>query len=256
MVGDAHYYYHHTILTHTRCHVCAMHHHLTCLMKRPTSPSPLLHEYVMKTAPTTWLHDRMSNRGLKPSSPGVQKSSLVAFQKPKITVVMAKDWDIRAEKLVLFGTFTVAFFLNNAYPAPVRDLDCVELWAGVGSIVRAAQDMGYRAAGFEIENNAAEDLLCKEGFELAARMLLRVRPGGVCHMGPVCSSFGGLCRSSTHRDKSNFQGNPECKAVEKGNMFAIEAMFFAQMAGLLGVHFAIENPASSMIWTTLPYPTN
>jgi hypothetical protein len=135
MVGDAHYYYHHTILTHTRCHVCAMHHHLTCLMKRPTSPSPLLHEYVMKTAPTTWLHDRMSNRGLKPSSPGVQKSSLVAFQKPKITVVMAKDWDIRAEKLVLFGTFTVAFFLNNAYPAPVRDLDCVELWAGVGSIV-------------------------------------------------------------------------------------------------------------------------
>ena len=43
--------------------------------------------------------------------------------------------------------------------AIARDLDCVELWCGVGAVWKAAAAQGHRSQGFDMKNKLAENIL-------------------------------------------------------------------------------------------------
>jgi len=160
--------------------------------------------------------------------------------------------------LLIFG-LTVASVLDSA--CEQRDLDVVELWSGVEAIVSAAKAAGltampfdkFRISGVTDTDNpdATEDILLEAGFRRALSLVLRLRPGGLLWMAPVCSSWIFLNLTCTKRTKvggPRFGGNLRYLPVRQGNLMAEMAAFFFLVAVSRGVHAVIENPASSMMF--------
>ena len=169
---------------------------------------------------------------------------------------MAREWAMVNGTLLLFRMFTLQSLMDHCNVQ--RDLDVVELWAGVQSIVNAAREDGFRAEGFDknripgttdMPGPRTEDILTPDGFHNAAKLVLRLRPGGLLHVAPVCSSFVGLDIMHTQRSKMDFRGNERFWSVEQGNLFAHIAVFLTALAVMRGAHASFENPTGSMIWS-------
>ena len=148
------------------------------------------------------------------------------------------------------------------YAGEVQDLDVVELWCGVGSIVRAAKEAGLAAEGFDLQRvpgetdlqsgALCEDITCKAGFLRALALVLRVRPGGLVWMAPDCSSWVWLNSSNTKRSEVNgYWGDPGYAKVASGNQMAIGAAFLYHVAVNRRVEAVIENPVSSFLFKFL-----
>ena len=160
--------------------------------------------------------------------------------------------------LLIFG-LTVSSVLDSA--CEQRDLDVVELWSGVAAIVSAAEAAGFTAKPFDKfrilgvtdtnDPNTTEDILLEAGFRRALSLVLRLRPGGLLWMAPVCSSWIFLNLRNTKRTRvggPRFQGNLKYLPVQQGNRMAEMAAFLFLVAVCRGVHAVIENPASSMMF--------
>ena len=141
-----------------------------------------------------------------------------------------------------------------------RDLDVVELWSGVESVVKEAQERGYYAKPFDLNRipgstdvpgRTSEDILTREGFERALDLVVRVREGGLAGMAPVCSSFIFANTANTKRNRENYRGDERYLPVRQGNQMAQTAAFLMCVALARGVHFFIENPAGSMLFSFL-----
>ena len=107
----------------------------------------------------------------------------------------------------IFG-MTVASVLQDPIAQGARDLDCAELFCGVGAIWRAAQRAGLSAAGYDLnripgETNSggarSEDICCVVGFLNALAVVLRLRAGALLWVAPMCNSFCWLALSRTRR---------------------------------------------------------
>ena len=138
-----------------------------------------------------------------------------------------------------------------------REVDVVELWCGVGSIVAAASAATYVVRKFDKfrvpevtdqEGPASEDLLSSWGFLSAVRCVLAIRTGGLLWMAPVCSSFVFMNSSKCKRKVGNWMGDMNYKPVAEGNLHATVAAFLYALAHLRGVLPVIENPAGSVIF--------
>jgi len=138
-----------------------------------------------------------------------------------------------------------------------RDVDVVELWSGVGSVVKAAQEKGYQALPFDIgrcpgvtdvDGPFTEDIMTLRGFEKALGYVTRLRRSGLLFMAPVCSSFVFCNVSNTKRSLNNLLGDESNQSVRKGNMMANIASFLLCVALAREVHVVIENPQSSMLF--------
>ena len=96
----------------------------------------------------------------------------------------------------MFG-LTVSSVLDSA--SEQRDLDVVELWSGSEAIVSAAQASGFTAMPFDKfrirgvtdsdDPDTTEDMLFGAGCRRASNRALRLRPGGLLWMAPVCPSW-------------------------------------------------------------------
>ena len=130
-----------------------------------------------------------------------------------------------------------------------RRIDVVELWSGVASIAKAARARSLAAETFDIADDPEQDILKKSGFNIALDMVLRIRPGGLLWMAPVCSSFCWLSLSQTKRTIHNdFVGDVTNEKVKSGNAGADVAAFLFRVARSRGVEVCIENPPGSTIW--------
>jgi hypothetical protein len=163
---------------------------------------------------------------------------------PSLTL-MRHSTAVRACRLNLFG-WTVTSVLSR--DLETRDLDVVELWCGVGSVVRAALQRGQRAVGFDKIKSQAQDLTTKDGFEAALILVLRLVIGGLLWEAPVCSSFGFANSSRCKRNELNPYGDTNYGQVRQGNLMADIAMFFMTIAWARNVDVAIENPNSSWLF--------
>ena len=75
----------------------------------------------------------------------------------------------------IFG-LTLASALDRAEVD--RDLDVLELWSGVGSIVRAgSRRSGVNARGFDILNSEHEDITTPAGCKHAVNLVLQLAVG-------------------------------------------------------------------------------
>ena len=160
--------------------------------------------------------------------------------------------------LRLFGIYTVYDVLRDpSFAALPRDLDVVELWSGVGSLVSAAKASGLQAEGFDIirvkgvtdvPGEGNEDILTVFGFRKALSLVFRLKPGGLVWCAPVCSSFGFANGINCCRTADNAVGDESYKPVAEGNLMAQMAVFFFAVAIYRDVECGIENPASSALF--------
>ena len=160
--------------------------------------------------------------------------------------------------LLIFG-MTLSSVLDTV--SDQRDLDVVELWSGVESIVSAAKAAGFNAMPFDKfripgvtdthDPNDTEDILLEAGFRKALSLVLRLRTGGLLWMAPVCSSWIFLNLRRTKRTRvggPRFQGNVKYVPVQEGNRMAEMAAFLFLVAVCRGVQVVVENPAASMMF--------
>lgn len=152
-------------------------------------------------------------------------------------------------------------FLEAAFSG-ARDLACVEVFSGAGSIWRAAREAGFATASFDILEDPAQDVCTEGGFLALAQLALRLAPGGLLWVAPMCNSFSWLCLSTTGRSCFNgYAGNPANPNVARGNHVALASVFLMRLALGRGVHGIMENPTGSRLWKFLdqagawPFPT-
>ena len=175
-----------------------------------------------------------------------------------LSPLLSRAMDPSLCSLLIFG-LTLSSVLDTA--AEQRDLDVVELWSGVESIVSAATAAGFAAVPFDKfrirgvrdtdDPDMTEYILLEAGFRRALSLALRLRPGGLLWMAPVCSSWIFLNLRSTKRTRvggPRFQGNLKYLPVQQGNRMAEMAAFFFLVAVSRGVQVVIENPATSMMF--------
>lgn len=164
------------------------------------------------------------------------------------------EWAVVGSAISVMG-LTLAAALASA-PAD-RDLDVVELWAGVASVAGAATRAQYRASAFDLHRvpgvtnvpgDDCEDITTMTGFKAAVALVLRLREGGLLALGPDCSSFT-FPNSSRHKRSSlNSMGDLSYFPVTIGNLMAVIAVFLCQLALAHKAHFAMENPSDSHLF--------
>ena len=107
--------------------------------------------------------------------------------------------------LMLFGIYAVTSVRENPLLSAVpRDLDVLELWSGAATVVPAARQFGLTAREFDKNRGGMEveeDLSSHGGFHHALNLVLRLKPGGLLWMAPVCSSF--VFADSSHTKRTN-----------------------------------------------------
>ena len=74
--------------------------------------------------------------------------------------------------------------------AVTRDLGCFEVFAGVGSVAKAAAELGHNSATFDKADNEADDICTTDGPHRAVHFLMRIKEGGLLWAAPVCRSWG------------------------------------------------------------------
>lgn len=162
-----------------------------------------------------------------------------------------QSWKISCGRIVVFG-LTLQAALSQFKE---RDLDVVELWSGVGAIAGSAVDSGFKACCFDLHRVPGvtdcpgpeqEDITTKQGFEAALALVLGIRPGGLLHLAPDCSSFA-FPNSARHKRRIGQEmGDTSYGPVACGNLMGVIAMFLAIVAMCRGVHVSLENPPGSM----------
>ena len=164
-------------------------------------------------------------------------------------------------KLGKMQVFGVTLAAALAMMPKDRHLDCVELWAGVATISRAASVEGMESVAMDIrripgETDKAgpgtENILLREGFMKALSTVLCLRPKGLLWMAPVCSSFVFMNSSNCKRTKQNPAGNTGYGPVREGNRMATIAAFLYAVAMLIGAKPIIEQPAGSIMFSFSP----
>ena len=81
----------------------------------------------------------------------------------------------------LFSTFTVNSIVFDPELSRVpRDLDVVELWAGVRSVQLAAVAEGLQAESFDILQGKGYVITTQAGFAKALSLVMRMKPHWSC----------------------------------------------------------------------------
>ena len=89
-------------------------------------------------------------------------------------------------------------------PAPSGErLDVFELYSDVASIRKAAVQAGKTSATFDNEGDKRQDVLTKEGFQMALHSVLRIVRGGLLTCAPKCGSFVAACQANHNRCAAN-----------------------------------------------------
>ena len=130
-----------------------------------------------------------------------------------------------------------------------RDLDLCELWAGVGSVSKAAARRKLKTSCLDILLLPGDDVTTLTGFRKTLAVVQRLRPGGLLMMGPPCSSFVWMNSSACKRNAvGDFKGDVSYERVHDGNVQAEVAVFMFVYALHRHVVPVLENPQKSMLW--------
>ena len=135
----------------------------------------------------------------------------------------------------------------EALEPPERDLDCLELFAGKYRLTAAVQDAGFTALPFDKVLDPEQNVLCEGGFELAFRLLLRVRPGGLLWAAPECKTWVFVSRSTYKRSNSNPGGDQGSWKVVAANKLVSRTVTLCLVAWWRGLRVVVENPTSSIV---------
>jgi hypothetical protein len=135
----------------------------------------------------------------------------------------------------------------GAISKPTRNF--VEFFAGEQSVTKGIRLVGYKGDPVDVRLNSNHDLLTPCGFLVAITMIFSVCKGGLVWIAPPCSTWVWMSRSSTGRsDKSHGTlGDPDNLNVQRQNILVARMCYLLALCWARGVHFIIEQPASSVM---------
>ena len=132
----------------------------------------------------------------------------------------------------------------------LRNIHVADYFAGQARIARWSELLGLTTAAIDRDHSSHLDLCSDEGLATAICTLLRVREGGLCFMGPQCSSWIWLSRSTTRRSAADPDGDLSLPTVREGNHLNKVVALLVTIAGLAGISWVIEQPSSSLFFHT------
>ena len=135
-----------------------------------------------------------------------------------------------------------------------RDIDFVELFAGDHAVSRGLRAFGY--VGLTFDNRTIDpkhDILTPVGFLAALAAVKRLRPNGLLFAAPVCSSWVFMSRGSTGRDLALAGHWKSSRGVMAANAMVARVAALCHFAASAGVHFVVEQPASSVMYSYKPF---
>ena len=99
----------------------------------------------------------------------------------------------------------------------IRKLHIADLFAGKARISRWAELLSLKAVALDMSYSEHLNLLEDVGLALAVISIFRVKAGGLCVLGPQCSSWVWMSRGTTKRSPANPYGNKDIDCVAEGN---------------------------------------
>ena len=89
-----------------------------------------------------------------------------------------------------------------------RDLECVELLAGVGAVATVAAELGLRSMTYDIKRipgttEASDGITTPEGFRTATTLVVRLTTGALLWLALVCASWVFMNSVKCKRSSSN-----------------------------------------------------
>ena len=127
------------------------------------------------------------------------------------------------------------------------NLDVVEYFAGVQTIVTAARNQGKTAAAFDMEIDSRMNILDPLGFSYAVELMLRLTPKGLVHFAPPCGTWVFMSRGITGRSKTRPEGWTEYRSVSDANVITIRVTLLILIAMAKGCTWVVEQPAISVM---------
>ena len=105
---------------------------------------------------------------------------------------------------------------------------------------------------FDLEANAAHNMLSVAGFLCALQRTLRVCRRGLLWCGTPCRSFTWVSTSRHKRSRTNPFGNTGLSFVQIGNILASRSVLLSLVALARGAEFFTEQPSGSQM-DVFPY---
>ena len=129
------------------------------------------------------------------------------------------------------------------------DVDLVEYFCGVASHVRAFEDMGLTAVGYDcLKDPFFMNMLGTAGIVTALMLALRIRNGdGAAWLATVCSSWVWICRSGSKRSSSEPLGDADAAFVQDGNTMTARTGLIMLLMLAKRSWWLLEQPQSSLM---------
>ena len=102
----------------------------------------------------------------------------------------------------------------------LQEWEFVEFFSGEAQLSEALKHhMRMQGVSLDVAYGfPAGDMTTSSGFALAIATCLRIKPGGLAIMAPVCSSMGNIAAHSTGRSSMQPEGTPDCsRSAHDGN---------------------------------------
>ena len=94
---------------------------------------------------------------------------------------------------------TLHALASQAAAGTTQDLDFVEVFAGEMAVPKALLAMGKAGASMGLRRDKLHNLLQPVGLITLLALVMRLRPGGLLWMAPVCSTWVWVSRGTTGR---------------------------------------------------------
>ena len=96
---------------------------------------------------------------------------------------------VLCQVLVLHGLCVEQVLRAREWADVPRNLDCLEVFAGVGSVAAAAAELGLRSATYDKHRipgstETTEDLSTEAGLRTAIGLVMRLAPSAILWVGP------------------------------------------------------------------------
>ena len=148
--------------------------------------------------------------------------------------------------MVVFNILAIMF--QSEFFQDIRDVDALELFAGAGAVTKNLALQGLLAIAYDIGiGGPSMDWNGGQGFITALQLWRRLRRGGFCWLGTVCSTWIYLSRWSTHRTTGDAIGDTSSASVREGNRQTARSALMMVLTWANQSCFVLEQPLSSMM---------
>ena len=143
--------------------------------------------------------------------------------------------------------------IQHMEDAGVEPLKCADIFSGTGNMAAAFGAFGMLSSTFEKQNDPeGQDVTTDKGMGILLYMIARVEPGGIVWLGPPCSSWVWLSRSTTKRSASKVEGDTTVPSVAEANAIANIVADIMRVCHALGVFYVVEQPRTSLLFDYSP----